>query len=189
MRFLILLFLLCLDVGFGQALFSSFPEQLKKYLELTDQQVSQVVTKNERLVEFRTAKLARQLAVQFEITQETGRATLDAMAIGVRYVEIETIRREIEAESKKTLTEIQTLLTSSQKAKLSMLEEILRQQDTACAAVSWNLMPQPAPQSSLGGFLIGDFSSLGQPFQTGCAIQPRFGSFIPGLIFGNQAQR
>ncbi len=189
MRFLIPVFLLSFEAVFAQGLFSPFPDPLKKYLELTDPQVSEILAKNERLGQFRSSKLLRQVEVQFEIAQETGRATLDPMAIGVRYLEIETIRREIEAESKKTMTEIQTLLTSSQKAKLSTLEEVLRQQDTACAAVSWNLMPQPAPQTSLGSFLLGGSFSVGQPFQTGYGNQPRIGSFIPGLIPGNEQQR
>ena len=189
MRFLIPLFLLSLEAGFTQGLFSPFPEALKSYLELTDQQVSQVLTKNQQLGEFRSAQLARQFAVQFEIGQETQRTTLDPMAIGVRYLELESIRRELETEAKKTTTEIQALLTPAQRAKLNMLEEVLRQQNTACAAVSWNLMPQPAPQTSLGSFLLGGSFSVGQPFQTGCANQLRVGSIIGVFIPGNEQQR
>ncbi len=187
MSFLIPVFLLSFEAVSAQGFFSPFPDPLKKHLELTDPQVSEILAKNERLGQFRSTKLRRQVEVQFEIAQETRQATLDPMAIGVRYLEIETIRREIEAESKKTTTEIQALLTPTQKTKLSMLEEVLRQQNTACAAVSWNLMPQPAPQA-FADFLLGDFSVF-QPFQIGCANQPRLGSFLPGLIFGDQAQR
>ena len=106
MRFLIFLFLFSLEAGFAQGIFSSFPETFKNYLELTDQQVSQILAKNQQLGEYRSAKMERQFAVQLEIAQETQRTMLDPMAIGLRYLELETIRREIESESKKITTEI-----------------------------------------------------------------------------------
>ena len=191
MRFLIFLFLFSLEAGFAQGIFSSFPETLKNYLELTDQQVSQILAKNQQLGDFRSAKMQRQFAVQFEIAQETKRTVVDPMAIGVRYLEIETIRRELETEAKKNLSEIQALLTPNQRTKLSQLEEALRQQNTACAAVSWNLMPQPSvsiPTSDL----VGDFAVFQvQTFQLGCASQSllRSGFFLPGLNPGNEQQR
>ena len=187
MRFLILLILFSLEAGFAQGTFSPFPETLKNYLELTDQQVSQIVAKNQQLDEYRSAKMQRHFEVQLEIAQETRRTMLDPMAIGLRYLELETIRREIEAESRKITTEIQALLTPAQKAKLSMLEEVLRQQNTACAAMSWNLMPQPAALTA-ASFVLGNFSVF-QPFQIGCTNQTRLGSIIPGFILGNEQQR
>ena len=53
MRFLIFLFLFSLEAGFAQGIFSSFPETFKNYLELTDQQVSQTLAKNQQLGEYR----------------------------------------------------------------------------------------------------------------------------------------
>ena len=175
MRFLLPVFLFSFEGVFAQGFFGSFPDPLKKYLELTDPQVSEILAKNERLGQFRGAKQQRQFAVQFEIAQETQRATLDPMAIGVRYLEIETIRREIEAESKKMTTEIQALLTPTQKTKLMALEEVMRQQGTACSAVSWGLLSQPSllfPQISTVPPAIEVVAFAAFSFgQFGCATQ------------------
>ena len=179
MRFLILLFLFSLEAGFAQGIFSPFPETLKAYLELTDQQVSQILAKNQQLGEYRSAKLVRQYAVKFEIAEETGRAVVDPMAIGVRYLELETIRRELETEANKIVAEIQGLLTPAQKTKLIMLEGVLRQQNTACSAVSWNLILEPSVPGNFAAFLL-------QSSQVGCANQPHIGVFLPGVILGNK---
>ncbi len=187
MRFLIPMFLLALGALSAQPFRSRFPLALKQYLELTDLQVAEIENRNTRLEQFRVEKQQRQFAVQIEIAQETARASVDAMAIGVRYLEIETIRRELEAEAKKAVEEVQARLTAAQKVRLSMLEEVLRQTDTACSAVSWNLMTMPAPQVVFGlvptnGFAIGNFVGG----QGGCPFQPALRIFDPVLFQGNQ---
>ncbi len=175
MRFLIPLFLLSFEAVFAQGFSFAFSDPLKKYLELTDTQVAEIVTKNERLGRFRSEKMQRQSMVQFEIAQETGRSTLDPMAIGVRYLELETIRRELETEVNKTVAEIQGLLTLAQKARLASLEEVLRQHNTACSAVSWNLMSEPSVPGNLASFLL-------QQSPVGCSNQFRVGVSLTGFI-------
>ena len=175
MRFLIPLFLLSFEVVFAQGFSFAFPDPLKKYLELTDPQVAEIVTKNERLGRFRSEKMQRQSMVQFEIAQETGRSTLDPMAIGVRYLELETIRRELETEVNKMVAEIQGLLTLAQKARLASLEEVLRQHNTACSALSWNLMSEPSVPGDFASFLL-------QQSPVGCGNQFRVGVCLTGFI-------
>ncbi len=192
MRFLIPVFLLTLEALSAQRFSFRFPPALKQYLELTDQQVAEIENRSARLEQFRSEKQQRQFAVRLEISQETGRPSVDSMALGVRYLELETIRRELEAEAKKAVEEVQARLTAAQKLRLNMLEEVLRQTDTACAAVSWNLMAIPAPTViaalvppglvptsafSFGGFVGG---------QSGCPFQPALRIFDPVLFQGNQ---
>src|SRR4051794_10827771 len=96
--------LLTLTAGLAQivGVITDFPPQLKTYLELTDDQVTSIKKANTDLNTFRGTKLQRQFQVQAELAQETSKQTPDPMAIGLRYVEFEAIRRELQAEQQKT---------------------------------------------------------------------------------------
>ncbi len=122
-----------------------FPPELKAYLDLSDDQVARIRQLNSQLDTFQASKGHRQVQVHIEIGQETAKETLDPMALGIRYLELEVIRREIEAERKRTASEVQTVLNPAQKTKLATLQEALRSSSTACAAVHQNLITMPAP--------------------------------------------
>jgi hypothetical protein len=47
------------------------------------------------------------------------------MALGLRYVELEATRRELQAEQQKAATTVQNVLTPSQKIKVSVLQQAL----------------------------------------------------------------
>jgi len=121
------------------------PPGLVSYLELTDAQQQQIVQANLALQNFSLQKARRTAQVQSEISMETAKPDLDPMGLGVRYRELEAIRREITAEQKRTVETVQAILTTAQKQKLSVLQEALRIQSTACEAVSANLT-SPPPQ-------------------------------------------
>jgi hypothetical protein len=95
------------------------------------------------------------------------RETIDPAALGVRYREVELINREIEAERLKNRAELLAVLTPAQRTKLATLEQALRLQDTACSAVSYNLLSPPPPTpvifdpGSLSSLLLGRLPSLG----------------------------
>ena len=122
-----------------------FPEQVKQYVGLSDEQVGRIQQANLGLSLFQATKAARQLLVQAEIAQETRKETLDAMALGLRYLELEGIRREIEREQAKTVAAVQALLTDAQKLKVAALVQVMRDYSTACAGVGVNVVPAPAP--------------------------------------------
>ncbi len=119
------------------------PQDLRRYLELTDAQVNGIQRLNAQLAAYRVGKLNRQMQVQRELAEEMARDPLDPTAIGLRHVELESIRREIEAEQKKTIDAIQALLTPVQRTRLDGLAQVLRQHSTACSAVALNLLPAP----------------------------------------------
>jgi hypothetical protein len=125
-------------------IFVDFPPQLKSYLELTDDQVTAIKKANMALSEFRMTKLQRQFQVQIELGEETAKQTPDPMAMGLRYVELEAIRRELQAEQEKTVAAVQKVLTAPQKTKLSVLQQAFLLYGTACSAVDQNLF-QPRP--------------------------------------------
>ena len=122
------------------------PQDLRRYLELTDAQASGIQRRNAQFDAFRIGKANRQIQVRQELAEEMAREPLDPTAIGLRHVELESIRREIEAEQTKTIEAIQALLTPAQRARLDGLAQVLRQQRTACSAVTFNLLPAPPPE-------------------------------------------
>jgi hypothetical protein len=170
---------------------TEFPPQLKTYLELTDEQVTSIKKANAYLDTFRSAKLQRQFQVQAELTQETAKQTPDPMAIGLRYVELEAIRRELQTEQQKTATAVQNVLTAPQKAKVAALQQALLLYPTACSAIEQNILQTaaPVPTNIIPVNRIdttGLFASflLGLP-TSNCTSGLRAGSFTftPGLPF------
>lgn len=139
--------LFTLPIGSGQVIgiVTDFPPQLKTYLELTDDQVTSIKKANADLNTFRITKLQRQFQVQDELARETAKQTPDPMAIGLRYVELEAIRRELQTEQQKTATAVQNVLTAPQKVKVAALQQALLLYPTACSAIEQNVLQTAAP--------------------------------------------
>lgn len=108
---------------------------MTRYLELTSQQTAQVTSLRIANAQFRLEKAERMAAVNREIQAELKKSPLDPMAIGLRYVEIATIEKEIAEADTKLRTDIVALLTAAQKLKLVPLQEALRLQTLANRAV------------------------------------------------------
>jgi Spy/CpxP family protein refolding chaperone len=121
---------------------SQFPPQLKQYMELTDAQISSIVQINTSFQTFQLEKSRRIGQVQIELFQETAKPVIDAMALGVRHLELESIRRELQAEQSKVATQIQNVLTAAQKTKLQALEQAMQLQSVICEAQAMNLLGQ-----------------------------------------------
>jgi hypothetical protein len=121
------------------------PPSLAGYLELTQSQQEQIVQANRSLAEFNLTKARRSAQVQAEIQMELAKADPDPMALGVRYRELEAIRRENAAEQSRAVQTVQAVLTPAQKQKVATLQEALKLYSTACDAVNWNLIVQPPP--------------------------------------------
>lgn len=159
---------------------------LRQYLELTNEQVATIVRLNTDYLRFQSDKMNRQSQVSLELSQEMRRDTLDPMAIGVRYVEMEAIRRELAAEQKKVAQEVQALLTAAQRTKIQALQEVLRTYPIACEALSQNLMSAPEQTASgQPGVITGSISAilLPQPMCGGVGgIRTGDFSFIQGVV-------
>src|SRR5437016_969620 len=112
-----------------------FPLQVKEYLGLSPDQISKILGLNSALGTFRLEKTQRQFQVQQEIADETARPSPDPMALGVRYFELEALRRQLDTQQKSTITQIQALLTADQKTKLAALVQALSLYSTACSAI------------------------------------------------------
>jgi hypothetical protein len=156
-----------------------FPESLKIYLGLNDTQITRILQFNTDYFQFEQQKNARAAQVQGEIALEIVKPSLDPMSIGLRYVELEAIRRELTDRRKQLSDNLQGVLTADQRTKLKTLTEAMALQPVIAAAQCENLLPQQPPFpanvipasriSPIGGILIGtilpQFSCTGvEPF-------------------------
>lgn len=153
---------------------------LKEFLQLTSSQEQTILRNNSAYTEWHIQKNLRMSAVQLEIAVETSREVLDANAIGVRYVEIESICREISDRWIGLKTSNTDVLTQEQKAKLKVLEEAVRLAPVIQQAQIENLLAGEATRPGFYGFVLA-----GSPAgMNGCNAVPSLaliGGFIPGV--------
>jgi len=120
-----------------------FPVQLKQYLALSDDQVARIGNVSQQVYTLEASKIQRQAQLQIEIAQETAKPVPDPTALGTRYAELESIRRDLDALQKNLTQQLQAVLGADQKAKLATLQQALSLYSTACSAVSINLLTPP----------------------------------------------
>lgn len=144
MRTALLLILFLANTLLAQTFFPSFfPPQLKEYFAFSDDQITKINNLNQQLQSFRLGKALRQAQVQREIAEESAKDNPNPTALGQSYIELEAIRRELEAEQQKTVRQVQAVLTADQRVKLTVLEQALALQSTACTAAGQNLLTPP----------------------------------------------
>lgn len=134
-----------------------FPEQLRRYLDLTNDQVDKLqslIADYNRLVSVRTQRV---MQVQQEIAAETAKDTLDPMALGVRYAEIEAIRRELTDQKKFLGDSERAVLTPPQQAKLKTLQDMIALLPVLNEAQCTNFVPLPPGGTPvpIAGVLLG----------------------------------
>ena len=132
MRGLALFFALS-ALGWGQTLSGLFGPQFERivpYLGLTKGQLDQILQRGDDFLVWELGRQERVYDLQTEIAVEKARSPLDPMALGVRYVEMETIRREIAARRAELVPGNVALLTEEQRGKLGPLEAAMRLRPT-----------------------------------------------------------
>jgi hypothetical protein len=159
---------------------------LRQYLDLTNAQVASIVRLNTEAQRFQQEKFRRQAQVNFELSQEMRRDTLDPMAIGLRFVELEAIRREIAGEQARVAREVQALLTAAQRTRIQALQDVLRTYPVACEALAHNLMAAPQQTGQMPGGMIGGGAPrsiiFAAPVCGGLGSGIRTGDFSGGLV-------
>ena len=118
-----------------------FPGAIHKYLELTDAQALKISQQNSEFGTWSSVRSQRMYEVQFEIGVETAREPLDPAALGVRYAEVEAIRREIAERNAKLIAANLAVLTPAQVVKLKALEEAMKLAPTGSEAQALKLLP------------------------------------------------
>jgi hypothetical protein len=155
-------------------------DRVKVYLQLLDGQMESIYRNNDEYNGFSQTKRTRITQVQTEIYDESGRESMDPMALGVRYVEIELICRDMTDKAKRLREQNLAVLTTDQKEKLKALEAAVALAPTGSEAQYANLLGElsQAPynfntSASWGGASYGYAGTI-----TGCR------SSIPGLPGG-----
>ena len=155
----------------------AFPQPLKEYLGLSDTQVAAISKINADFNQFAGEKQRRALQVQQEIAAETAKETIDPMALGVRYLELEAIRRELRDHQATLLQGTVAGLNDAQKAKLKVLDDAWKLQAVISEAQCENLLAGATVNSVTPGIRIGDFSgSLGSILLGGFVSYPACGA-------------
>ncbi len=176
--FLVLAFVLAADAQRPVAL---FPPEIRAFLTLTDAQVQAISRANSDYAEYSAQKSARMAQVQREIDEETRKDVLDPGAIGVRYAELEAIRRDLDDQLQRTREKVAAQLTDPQKAKLKTLDDARKLQPVIRDAECTNLLA-PLPPVLVGVISPNPFPANFIPVPIGAN---RFGclTFAPGPIF------
>jgi hypothetical protein len=160
-------------------------EQIRQYLELTAEQILKLTQQNAELQRFQAEKARRSAMVQREIAVETRREPLDPHALGLRYAELETIRREIAEEQTKLLAANRNVLTDAQKTKLRALEEALKLVPVANQAQALNLMPGGCAPLAVGRPGVGNGGQpgiiIGNVVNNTACVGGIIGDFIPAI--------
>jgi hypothetical protein len=159
------------------------PPELVQYLSLTSAQVSTVnrlLNDNQRLAAEKSRRMAQ---VQGEIALELNKDPLDPMSIGIRYAEIEAIRRGLDAESERMRVAVRAVLTDPQKVKLKTLEEASKLGSTISLAVCFGFLdPTSYAMPRLGASFTNVLIAMPIPSYSanfGCDIRTVL-TFAPG---------
>jgi hypothetical protein len=169
--------------------------QVKDFLQLSDAQLQTILTNNGDYNQFAMTKQTRISQLQSEIAAETAKDTLDPMALGVRYVEIETTCREMKDQAVAYQQKNTGVLTDPQKAKLQVLQDAVKLAPVISDAQSGNLIgastyaPLFFTSTSVGttsgsviGGIIGPVSGCYSPFPVAVV---RTGDFTSAPANGN----
>ena len=151
--------------------------QVQQFLQLSDAQVQSILTNNDDYDQFALSKQIRISQLQTEIATETAKDTLDPLALGTRYAEIETICREMKNQASTYQTKNTDLLTDQQKANLQLLQDALKLSLVISDAQTGNLIGTPgyAPL-----FFTSTTTSTGSSsFGIGVAVAPASGCYSP----------
>ena len=137
--------------------------ELVSYLQLTPQQVTDMGKIQADWAAFQSSRYQRMSQVQIEISQETQKSPLDPMALGLRYAEVESIRRELAKENGAVGERMRGLLTDAQKNKVKTLEEAMKLLPVISQAQCAQLLQSASvttPWNDTAGFLLGVPTSI-----------------------------
>jgi hypothetical protein len=114
--------------------------QVQQFLQLTDAQLQAILANNGEYNQFAMTKQTRISQLQSEIAAETAKETLDPMALGARYAEIETTCREMKDQAVTYQKKNTEILTDPQKEKVQVLQDAMKLAPVISEAQSGNLL-------------------------------------------------
>lgn len=160
---------------------SQYMIELKAFLQLSDSQYEAIIETNATYNRLASEKQRRIFEVQGEINGELLKTTLDANAIGIRYVEIESICREMDQRASESRVRTLALLNPEQRNRLKLLEDALKLNAMVEPAKAGNLIGTPSlPPFFTVVFTASATPPISGPMLGSCPVQPRGnGDFAP----------
>jgi hypothetical protein len=104
------------------------PSELQQFLSLSSDQVNAINSLNSDNQQLLNVRGQRITQLQAEIVQETAKDPIDALALGTRYSEIETIKRSVSADLVTLRSQDLAVLNDAQHVKLGALDDALKLQ-------------------------------------------------------------
>ena len=142
---------------------------VKQFLTITNDQYAKLLAVNAQYSRLTQTKQERAFQVNLEINQETAKPDLDSMALGVRYLELEVICRELRDAAAAIPASSLAILTDVQKAKLKQLDDAMKLGQTISQSQSLGLLLGGSPDSFGIPRFIAITGNFGfQNFQVGC---------------------
>lgn len=154
------------------------PSSVAAFLELTPSQIAQFTRNLEEYTEWYVAKYERGQVIYAEVAEEIARDGVTPLALGLRYAELETIRREIVDRDRSLLALHPSLLSPSQMARLQTLIEARRLASLGFQAECLRLVANPHGLGPLCHFRQPDQSSAAPPAQGTAEEQTRLERFL-----------
>ena len=148
--------------------------QLQEFLELSDSQVEAILRNNDEINQWIAEKEARASRVVAEMAAETVKDAPEPLALGVRYVELELLCRELSSKTAEFRKKNAATLSDPQRLKLKVLEEAIRLAPVINEAQTGNLLdsrgyfPRTYSGSNGGGEVIFAILTPGD----GCYFRP-----------------
>ncbi len=155
-----------------------FSPELREFLGLTSAQVESITKLKAAYNLTVVRKQMRASQVQMEIAEWTEKDPIVPMELGLRYAELEQIRRELRDEFEKTRMQIREVLTAAQRTKLQVLEDAAKLQPLVQQAQCENLIDSPSTiygviRAPLGtGVTVGPIGYCAGPYPMGLVTQP-----------------
>jgi hypothetical protein len=131
---------------------TGFPTDLKQYLNLTAREVAAIHEAATRYNQAAASKQLRLIEIRNEIDAETRKTRPDALTLGVKYNEIESIRRELATQLAALRDQLQASLGRTQRDKLNALDDARNLLPIAYDAQCENLIDLSASGCSLFTF-------------------------------------
>jgi hypothetical protein len=155
-----------------------FDPALRRHLELTDDQVARIEANNRELQTKQLDQMRRIVTLDMEIRAELAKTAPDAMAVGSRYAEQESICRSRSTAAKDTLERNRAVLTATQRQRLVALQEAAQLASVVSEAQSANLYQLRSPVTIFdpltggGGVIAFPGSLTGAPLggRSGCSF-------------------
>ena len=132
----------------------SVPPGLRDYLQLTNEQVVNIGRLNAEYLQFSVQKQLRMAQVRREIIEWTNASPIEPMQLGIRYAEVEAIRRDLEDEQKRLQQKVFAVLNDVQKARVKVLEDASKLEPRINEAICANILAEPAPQRGIIGGIL-----------------------------------